>query len=136
MSTYIDTSAFLAVSNANDPQHTSAAALWNNLLRNGESVVTSNYVAVETITLLHRRHGLPAVRRFVDDLLPVVLIEWVDPSVHVAALSAVLASSSRRGPSLVDCGSFEVIRRSGIDHVFAYDQHFRDRGFALVGDQK
>jgi predicted nucleic acid-binding protein len=48
-------------------------------------------------------------------------------------MSALLASSGKRSPSLVDCVSFEIIRKSAIDRAFAYDHHFEDRGFKLVG---
>lgn len=132
MSTYIDTSAFMSIANIGDERHESAVRTWVGLLDDGEMIVTSNYVVLETIALLHSRHGTAAVRRFTEDILPVVLIEWVDAQSHMAALSAVLASSGRHSPSLVDCVSFEIIDRSRIEKVFVYDRHFQNRGFGLI----
>lgn len=134
MSTYVDTSAFMSIANSNDDRHQSAVKTWSRFLDEGEILVTSNYVVVETVALLHSRHGTPAVRRFTEDLLSVVLIEWVDAQIHTGALSAVLASSGKQSPSLVDCVSFEIINRSRIDTVFAYDRRFQDRGFNVVGE--
>lgn len=134
MSTYIDSSAFLAIVNLNDDKHQAAVAAWGRLIDAEEMMVTSNYVVVETISLLHARHGIAAVRFFAEDILSMILIEWVDAQTHANALSALLASSGKQGPSIVDCTSFEVIHRSGIGNVFVYDRHFADRGLNLVGE--
>lgn len=133
MSTYVDTSAFMSLANSEDDRHESAVRTWNQLVDGREMIITSNYVVLETIALLHSRYGTPAVRRFTEDVLSVIMIEWVDVQIHTGALSAVLASSGKQSPSLVDCVSFEIIDRSRIDSVFVYDRHFQDRGFSLVG---
>jgi predicted nucleic acid-binding protein len=43
-------------------------------------------------------------------------------------VSAFLAAD-RRGPSLVDFSSFEIMRRLGIRSAFTFDRHFRQYGF-------
>lgn len=55
MSVYIDTSAFLAISNADDRWHHAAIITWEKLLNSRMVIVTANYVVVETAALLHRR---------------------------------------------------------------------------------
>ncbi|MCL5103333.1 MAG: PIN domain-containing protein [Armatimonadetes bacterium] len=134
MSVYIDTSAFLAIANSEDDKHKQAAGIWLRLIDDIEMVVTSNYTVVETTALLQSRHGIPALRRFAEGILPAVLIEWVDPTVHSAAMTMALSGSGKQSPGFVDCVSFEMIRRSGIAHVFAYDRHFHDRGFSILGE--
>ena len=42
---------------------------------------------------------------------------------------AALPAAGRRHLSLVNCASFEVIRRANVTTAFAYDQHFGDQGF-------
>jgi predicted nucleic acid-binding protein len=66
------------------------------------------------------------------DVLPAMDVAWVESSVHDAALR-VMCSSGRGGPSIVDCTSFEIIRKAGVSEVFAYDSHFREQGFTLLG---
>lgn len=78
--------------------------------------------------MVQRRLGLEAVRSLARDLLPLVEIEWVAIEAHAAAVSALLAAN-RRGLSLVDCVSFETMRRRGLTRVFAFDQHFGEQGF-------
>lgn len=132
MSVYIDTSAFLTILDADDPNHTAARGAWIELVERGELVITSNYAVVETVAVLHSRVGMDAVRWLQDEVLPVVNVEWVDRQIHASAMSAVI-SGSRRGPSLVDCVSFEIIRSRSLANVFAYDKHFENRGFNLIG---
>ncbi|MCU0722568.1 MAG: VapC toxin family PIN domain ribonuclease, partial [Planctomycetes bacterium] len=58
-------------------------------------------------------------------------VEWVSPEDHAAAVSAWLAAR-RKDLSLVDCASFEVMRRLGLRRAFAFDRHFEQEGFEKV----
>jgi len=133
MSVFVDTSTFLAIANSEDNQHERAVSTWRGLIDDGELIITSNYVIVETTALLQSRHGIPAVARFTQDLLSVVLVHWVDASLHNTAASALVTAAGKGSPSLVDCVSFEIVRHLKIDSVFAYDRHFAGRGFKMVG---
>jgi uncharacterized protein len=134
LSVYIDTSAFLTILDADDANHEIARSMWISLVESREVVVTSNYVVVESAALLQSRVGVDAVRWLQEDMLGVVVVEWVDESLHVSAMNAVL-SGSRRGPSLVDCVGFEMVRQRPTLRVFAYDRHFENRGFELIGQE-
>jgi predicted nucleic acid-binding protein len=72
--------------------------------------------------------GLPAVRALLRDIVPVLDIIFVDAAVHTAAAASLLAANRRR-LSLVDCASFEVMRRADIRQAFAFDPHFAGQGF-------
>ena len=58
-------------------------------------------------------------------------IEWVDESTHWEGTMGVLAAGSKK-MSLVDCVSFDVIRRLGIKFVFTFDKHFKKQGFTCI----
>ena len=45
---------------------------------------------------------------------------------------AAVLSAGRRRLSLVDCVSFDVMTRLGIDVCFAFDAHFREQGFRCI----
>ena len=66
-----------------------------------------------------------------DTILSVVEIVWIDAEIHRVALSSVLAAG-RRNLSLVDCASFEVMRRREIRTVFTLDGDFSDHGFRAI----
>jgi predicted nucleic acid-binding protein len=131
LSTFVDTSAFYALMDANDNKHEDAMSTWSCLLDEPNRMLSSNYVVVETIALLQHRLGLDAVHVFVEDMLPVVRIAWVTEADHAAALS-ILWGTGRRKVSFVDCTSFIVAKRLGAREVFCYDPHFEQFGFQRV----
>lgn len=131
MTTFVDTSALLAVMAADDQQHAIALEFWKSLLQQGEGLVATNYVVVECHALVQRRFGMSGVRVLESAFLPALSIVWVVPSVHRAAATAVL-SADRRTLSLVDCVSFQVMREHSITRAFTFDPHFADEGFEVA----
>lgn len=97
----------------------------------GRTLVTSNYVLVETLALLQSRLGIEAVRTFDDGIAPLLRVLWVDFCVHQQAIAAVLTAGRRR-LSLVDCSSFVLMRRHGLETAFAFDDHFAEQGLEVV----
>ena len=128
MSVFVDTSALYAALTTRDEHHQAARDRWTELLTGDDGLITSNYVVVETITLLERRIGLQAVRVFQADFVPALQVSWIDRDLHERAVAALL-TAGRRDLSLVDCTSFEVMRGSGIETAFAFDTHFAQQGF-------
>jgi len=131
MEVLIDTSALLAIVDAGDANHAAARTVWAHFLRQPTGVVVTNYVAVELMCLVQRRLGLGAVRTVLEDIVPALQVEWVSPPDHAAAVAAVLAAG-RGDLSIVDCTSFKVMRRLGIEQAFAFDQHFADQGWRVI----
>ncbi len=131
MRIFINTSAIYALLDRDDINYPHAKRVWTNILNTGHTLITSNYILVETFALLQNRLGIGAVRGFQEDLLPLVNIEFVSSATHQSGVAALL-SASRRNLSLVDCVSFEIMRNAGIKAVFAFDPHFKEQGFAII----
>ena len=131
MRVFVDTSAFLAILNADDQNHDRAKRVWADLITRDALLICTNYVLVETFALVQHRLGMQAVRVFQEDVLPVVNIEWVNEAHHGAGVSAIL-TAGRRQLSLVDCVSFEMMRQLGIDTAFVFDHHFEEQGFKII----
>jgi predicted nucleic acid-binding protein len=129
---FVDTSALLAVLDRRDDRHGTARRIWIELLEAGRVLVSHNYILVETSAVLARRMGMDAVRVFEHDIVPVLNVVWVAREIHEAAVGAQLAAG-RRALSLVDCASFEIMRRAGLRAVFAFDPHFEEFGYEPVG---
>lgn len=128
---FIDTSAFLALLDADDAGHQTAKGTWIQLLQSDTLLVTSNYILVETFALVQNRLGTRAVKVFQQDIVPLLSIRWVESPDHSAAVSALLAAG-RKHLSLVDCSSFELMRSGGIRSAFTLDRHFREQGFECL----
>lgn len=132
MTTFVDTSAFFAVMSGDDAKSQHAARWLDEIAADqDEHLVTHSYVVSESIALIHRRLGTDLVRAFIDHLLPVCEIRFVDADLHERATIAYLASL-RRGSSFVDRTSFELMRAEGVRRAFTFNGDFADEGFEVV----
>ena len=78
MNVFVDTSAFYAVLSKTDDNHQNAVDAWNAHIDDNSEFFTSNYVIVETCALVRNRLGDEAMRSFINKLLPLVNIIWID----------------------------------------------------------
>lgn len=128
---FVDAGAFFALQVPKDPHH-SKAVEW--LESNREPLVTSDYVAVETLNLLRaRRQFAQAIemnQRFLDE--DFIYLEWVTPADYDEA-AHVFSEFRDKSWSFTDCTSRVVMERLGISTAFGFDEHFRQFGtVALV----
>lgn len=131
MSLFIDTSALYALLDGDEPRHADVVAAWLTVNENERILFTSNYVLVETFALAQRRLGLEAVRSLADVFVPLLQPVWVDEQLHAAAVASFFTAAQRH-LSLVDCASFELMRRLGLTDVLALDTDFTRQGFNLL----
>jgi predicted nucleic acid-binding protein len=123
-------SAFSAIFDIDDTNHKKAKKIWAGLINSRETITCNNYVLVETNALLHHRFGISAVLDL-QKIMPLLQIDWITQEHHRFAISTLI-SANLRDFSLVDCSSFETMRRLGIEKVFAFDDHFQRQGFELI----
>jgi len=131
MNVFVDTSALLAVLDQDDANHAAAKPRWEEVIGRGNGFLSHNYVLVETSAVVLRRLGMDAVRVFERDVVPILRLVWVTREIHEAAASAHLVAA-RRSLSLVDCVSFEIMRRTGVRTAFAFDRHFQEFGYEVL----
>jgi predicted nucleic acid-binding protein len=132
VSTFVDTSALLALLDEDEQNHAAAAAWMRGAgAAPDETLMTHNYIVVEAAALVHRRLGPRAIRVLLDAWIPAMTVQFVDEQLHRSGTSAFLAAASRR-VSLVDCVSFELMRGHGIRRAFAFDRTFASQGFKVV----
>jgi len=131
MSVFVDTSALLAVLDAHEQNHLAAKAQWVALISRDEELVCTNYILVETFALTQNRLGMDAVRTLQEAVVPLLRIEWIGMHSHAHSVAALL-TADRRQLSLVDCASFEAMRRLGIMTAFTFDRHFAEQGFQIM----
>ena len=95
-------------------------------------LVTSHPVVLETTSLLQSRFGFAVARALHDRIMPVLVTVSVSSESFARAV-AIWRAAQRRALSLVDCTSFEIMRDLGITTAFAYDPHFAEEGFEVLG---
>jgi len=124
---FLDTSAIYALADKTDPNHMTAYKKFQDALKSGEVFVLHNYILLESAALLQARLGLTSAVLFLKDAKSFE-VEWVDSDLQEEA-EKELERIGKRGISLVDCTSFIVMRRRGIQKVLAFDPDFQDQGF-------
>jgi len=127
----IDTSAIIAILCKEDRFHERAKHTWFNLLEKNEIIQFTNYILLETVSLIQRRHGMDILHAFQNDMMPLLKIEWLGEKEHIQAMNALLLVNRRR-LSLVDYTSFETMQRLGIQNFFTFNQHFSEQGFEVI----
>ena len=131
MSIFVDTSALVAFLDADQPRHAEVIDTWDRAVADEKALFTSNCVLVESFALVQRRLGLEALRALADVLVPMLRPLWIDEELHAAAVASRFAAGRRKLP-LVDCTSFELMRRRGPTDALALDDDFARQGFRLL----
>lgn len=78
------------------------------LTNEGHTLLTHNYVLVESAAVLQRRLGMGSALSFLTDSQR-FLIHWIDQRDHEEAVT-LFRKRNRRNLSLVDCTSFVVMK--------------------------
>ena len=94
-------------------------------------LICASHVLVESFALTQHRLGLEAARTLHTDVMPIISAHWVDQNLHEAAIATLLRAGHERLP-LVDCISFESIRRLGVRTAFTFDRHCDGHGLSRI----
>ena len=123
MLTFVDTGAWYARIVPRDPHH---GAIVGWIRSSPATLITSDYVIDETLTLLRSRgeqqRGILLGRQFFD--LAAYSIHPID-EVDLRRAWQLYRQVPNSGWSFTDCTSRAVIERLHIKHALSFDEHFR-----------
>jgi uncharacterized protein len=130
---FIDTGAWVALVDAADQNHSAALAKFEELSSSGCSLLTSDYVFDEAITLVRLRVSHAAAVVFGNSLLDssVASVLEVDRNIRQTAWE-IFKKYQDKDLSFTDCTSFSLMKKMGLGKAFTFDKHFRQRGFQLL----
>jgi uncharacterized protein len=125
MKVFIDTGAFIALTDADDEYHETAAAFYRNAKENGARFVTTNFVVCETMNYLRVRVSLRVAVLFREKLKKSGLTEivTVTPSIEEGAFT-IFKRFTDKDFSFTDCTSFSAMKSLKLKRAFAFDKHF------------
>jgi predicted nucleic acid-binding protein len=115
---------------AEDNFHIMAKDYFSEILEEDNTLYSSNYIIVETIALVQNRLGINATRLFIQNILPLVNISWIDSTIHNTVINNLI-SLQYQEISLVDFSSFHIMRHHDIYNAFTFDNHFKSQGFKI-----
>lgn len=131
----MDTSGWANLFIRSEPFYRSATELIEHILRDGDSVVTSNYVLAELSALLMSPLRLPRSERLnlLNQIRTTLWVHVIHIDEHLDAASwEYLNSRSDKDFSLVDCSSFVVMQRLGLKAALTGDRDFERAGFVQL----
>jgi len=129
---FVDTGAWVGLFAERDQYHDRAVAAYDECVRTGRDLITTDYVLSETVVRVRQIAGLKvaaAVWDFLESQEVARMIE-VAPPVRQEARS-LFDKCAKLDLSLVDCVSFVVMSRVGIQEAFTFDADFKKAGFLM-----
>jgi predicted nucleic acid-binding protein len=132
---FVDTSAWIALTDTSDQYHPDAKAIYERLKRQRAWLVTTEYILDEAVTRLRYDSGHALAVHFLDLVettarTGVLRIVSISPVIFQAAV-ALFRQYDTAVLALTDCTSFVVCEQYRITEAFAFDQHFLMRGIIL-----
>jgi predicted nucleic acid-binding protein len=130
---FVDTSGFYAMLVRDDDRHEAADRCLHEARRRRRRFVTSDYVLVETATLLKARGYVHLLQRFFETLQnsQAFRIEWTDPD-RFHGTQAFFLKHSDQEWSFTDCLSFLIMRELRLRDALTKDRHFQPAGFVVL----
>jgi predicted nucleic acid-binding protein len=130
---FVDTGAWIAISDQRDQHYAIAVRLYPRLLEQYRTLVTTNLVIAEAYVMIRRAGGHQPAMRFLDSIRRSsrILKIYSDEALEEQA-EDILRRYEDQDFSFTDAVSFAVMGQRGIAEAFAFDQHFLTAGFVLV----
>lgn len=130
---FVDTAGWMACADGADPAHERAAAARDSALEAGRTLVTTDLVADETLTLIRIRLGLAAAQAWWQqvDASPRVRWERVDSDRFERARVLFFQYHDKQF-SFTDCTSFAIMRELRLRQALTTDRHFGQAGFDVL----
>jgi len=125
MKLFVDTGAFIALTDADDENHKAAAAFYRDAKGKGKRFVTTNFIVCETLNYLRARISHNIAVLFRENLKKSGFIEIVavTPAIEDAAFD-IFKRYTDKDFSFTDCTSFSIMRFLKLKRAFAFDRHF------------
>ena len=138
---FVDSDAWIALSNRRDPYHEEAVVIYTTLKQQKERLLTTDYVIDETVTRLRYDWTHLGAVEFLNFIERAKKATEEALALTVAAIDSVLFQEAEEifrqyntaRLSFTDCTSFAICRRRNISETFAFDQHFPMMGITLRG---
>ena len=128
-----DTSAFVAVGNADDDLHEQAVRVSDTLARQKARILTTSAVLTEVANTFSRSGWRPIAHQLVESVrqsqvMGVAKVVHVDEALRERGWALFVERPDKHW-GLTDCISFVVMQDQSIARAFASDRHFEQAGF-------
>lgn len=137
MKLFADASFLVALYAKSDERYTQAHKILDSIETEHPTIVISDYIFDETITLLlasHPHYGFLRAKRFDIDVSKnkICHLVFISDILFAKARAVFLQYNRDKLWSFTDCTSYAVMKDFGITQVLTFDHHFEEMGFSLI----
>ena len=130
---FVDTAGWVACADSADPAHTRCREARDAALESGHILLTTDFVADESLTLIRFRLGLAAADTWWQQVDRSPRLRWERVDADRFERARLLFFQYRdKDFSFADCTSFAVMRELRLTHAITTDGHFRQMGFQVL----
>jgi predicted nucleic acid-binding protein len=130
---FVDTAGWMACADASDAAHVQCCAARDRALEAGQTLVTTDFVVDETLTLLRLRLGLGAAERWWQQIDRSSRLRWerID-SDRFEKARQLFFDYRDKAFSFTDCTSGVIMRELRLTHALTTDRHLSQMGFQVL----
>lgn len=130
---FVDTAGWMACADSADPAHVKSRVARDAALEAGQTLVTTDFVIDETLTLIRVRLGLDAANTWWQQIDGSARLRWerIDSGRFEKARDLFFQYRDKDF-SFTDCTSFVVMREIRLTRALTTDRHFRQMGFQVL----
>ncbi len=130
---FVDTGGWMACADRADPAHASCRAARDGALAAGLTLITTDFVIDETLTLIRFRLGLDAADAWWQQLDGSARLRWERVETERFERARHLFFQYRdKDLSFTDCTSIAIMRELKLTTVLTTDRHFHQVGFEVL----
>jgi predicted nucleic acid-binding protein len=130
---FVDTAGWVACADGADPAHLRASAARDAALEAGQTLVTTDFIVDETLTLIRFRLGLEAAAGWWTQVDGSPRLRWESIGSDRFEKARHLFFQYRdKEFSFTDCTSFVTMRELKLAQVLTTDRHFHQMGFQTL----
>lgn len=130
---FVDTAAWMACADAADPAHARCRTARDRALEAGQTLLTTDFVVDETLTLIRLRLGVGAAEIWWRQIEGTGRLRWerID-AVRFETARQLFLQYRDKDFSFTDCTSFAVMRELRVTRALTTDRLFRQMGFHVL----
>jgi uncharacterized protein len=130
---FVDTGGWMACADGADPAHAQCRAARDGALEGGRTLITTDFVVDETLTLIRFRLGLSAADAWWRQVDGSARVRWERVESDRFELARQLFFRYRdKDLSFTDCTSIAVMRELKLTTVITTDRHFQQVGLEVL----
>ncbi len=129
----MDTAGWMACADSADPAHVRSCEARDAALHAGQTLVTTDFVVDESLSLIRFRLGMTAADTWWQQIDHSPRLRWerID-STRFEKARQLFFQYRDKDFSFTDCTSFAIMREFRITHAITTDRHFRQMGFQML----